>query len=509
MYEQSLVDYIKENTDEKGVFTASVLPDDSEHLASFFFGTDDSFYFTGLIEDKPADELLQAMQAYLENPAEHTKEQLRKYIAGIRVIEVYKSFLNDFSDLDYSTQVYDLAKELFYSTNNKQVLKFALLLFSYENLVHIRESDKTLWQDILTVAHCEEFTYFFIAAGYDNLRQLQSELWDIIFCCKNWGKIFALSEAVIDTEEHRLWCIENALDIDVDYPLLAVKIALECNLEEFLQQPQLPYNMYKGAANIITNFFELPEHYTQDDVEENFHISSIDTFALLSNFLRHSLPYSDTLQQLMPVVILENSLHELLGNDNWMILPANKCHELIAKCDNIIFHKDWHQDIENDLIGADGSLNYTVCDFAYRIDIDIWPEIFAYYCRNFKEINLFYYLLKTDNPLQINALFQEISKHLAYYLLDPRVLTLPMLYLRTHQGLSVNIIKAFLEAKSDYALVMALGVLSSWDPDLLNASICNALQEARKYTREEHLIAQIDCLLYRAQGIYLDSSGFN
>lgn len=506
---QSLFTYIKENTDTNGVFTASILPDDSEHLASFFFGTDDSFYFTGLIEDKPADELLQSLQTYLEDPNEQTKELLIQQITSTRIIEVYKSFLNDFSDLDYSTEVYELAQELFYSTNNKQVLKFALLLFSYESLLQIRETDKELWQDILTVAHCEEFTYFFIAAGYDDLHRLQSELWEIIFCCKNWGKIFALSEAEITTQEQKLWCIENALAIDVDYPLLAAKIALECDLEEFLRQPQLSYPMYKGAANIITNLFELQEHYTQEEVEESFHITSIDAFNLLNNFLHHSTMYADSLQQLMPVVMLENSLHKLLANDNWMLLPANQGHELIARCDSIIFQKDWHDDISNQLISPDGSINYTVCDFACRIGIDIWQDIFAYYCHNFREINLFYYLLKTEDSLQINALFKEIHKHLTYYLLDPRVLTLPMLYLRTHQGLSINIIRAFLEAKSDYALVMALGVLSSWDPDLLSDAICRSLQEARKYTEQENLIAQIDCLLYRAQGIYLDSSGFN
>lgn len=509
MHEQSLFQYIKANTDNNGVFTAELLPDESEHLAAFFLGTDDSFYFTGLIEDKPADGLLESFAGYLETPSPANKKLLLQRITSGQLVEIYKSFLNEFSDLDHSSQVYELAKELFYTTNNRQVLKFALLLFSYEELPHIKNNDPELWQDILTVAHCEEFTYFFIAAGYDCLQQLQPELWEIARCCKNWGKVFALSEVTISTGEQKLWCIGNALDIEVDYPLLSAKIITECDIADVLQQSQLTYSLYKGAGNIINNFFALPEHYPLEEVEENFNIRQLDIFTMLQNFLHHGKNYTQSIASVMPLLILENNLHNLLQYDAWMILSANQCHELIAQCDKIIFHKDWQPDIHRQLINDSGQLDYPVCDFACRIGVDIWDKLFAYYCKHLEDINIFCYLLKTDDWQKINMLFARIRDHLAYYLLDPRVLTLPMLYVRDHSGFQADIVIEFLRSRSDYALVMSIGVLSSWQPDDLTAAICLALQEAKKYTKQEKLLSQIDCLLYRAKGIYLDSSDFN
>ncbi len=502
----SLLEYIKQNIDDNDIFTANTLPDDPEFAPPFYLGTADSYYYTGIVEDQPADHLLHALTQYLNLPNQENLTFLEKTIKEKPLVEFHSDFLSKFNYEPHEEALFELAENFFYHTSDRNIFKFAFLLFYFTGLTKIRDHYPVLWDDILSAARCEEFTYFFIIAANNDIAELQDELWDLAYCTKNWGRIFALGEVAIENNDQRLWCIEHAMDNDVSFPMLSIKILSECDLLGILQDQYINPQLLKGTSLLLINFTELLTQLKREEIEENYNLSMLNLPLLLEKYLAHAKSSFTEPEQMIHILLLSQNLRTLAENEEFTYLSANQYQKFIALCDKIAYFKDWSKDIHEKLFNQDGSINYTVLEFATRIEADVWEETFVYYSEHYQESQLFTFLLQDDSSQRIRQLLAEIEKHIAYYLVDPLKLTAPMLYLRENPGQGLNIIDAALLSKSDYALIMVTSVLSSWPLQFITKAIYENLKEARKYTSVDNITQVIDNLLYHYQlynaGVY-------
>lgn len=499
MTQKNLLEYIKLHLDENDVFTAQTLPDVPDLPETFRLGTADSLYYTGIVDDSPADELLAAFRTYLQNQNNETRQELENILTDCNLTAIHKDFLNSFDLSEYNHQVFNIAQNLFYNAEKRNILKFALMLFAYEGLLNIKENDPVLWEDILTAARCEEFTYFFIVAGHHELAELQEELWDIAYCTKNWGKIYALGEVVISSREQQLWCIESAMDVEVDFPLLSVKILDECNLLSVLEQNSISYPLYRGSLLLLINFTLLLTQFSKAELEENYNLASINLPALLARLFHHAREHASEAEHIIHLSMLSGNLNALAEDEAYTYLSANQYHNFIAACDSIIFSKDWSDEVQQQLFNADGSLNYTILDLGTRLNIDIWDRVFDYYCNHYTETKVFSYLFQTYNDDKIKKLLDKINQHLIYYFSEPTALAAPMIYLSHAPGEGINLINSLLSQKIQYPILIGASILINWPAEYLTEAIYNNLKEARKYVDTEDAIQLVDYLIYRYQ----------
>ena len=481
MTKESIFSYIKKHLDADGCFTSPTLPDASATEVVYLLGDEDGYYFTNGIpkEAGAADKLLQELRAYAAFPTEENLRQIESTLSGLIMIEILYDFSAKFTNDDYNNNMLLLARELFYNSSCRQAVKLAYLLLSCEGLTNIRQHKPDLWRDMLLVARCEEFTYYFILSARSELPQLQAELWEIIYHTKNWGRIFALDEAIITTKEQKLWCIANAMDTTAAYPPLSVKIILDCELSRELAAANISYAMFHGAACILLNFLEVLASYDLHKMENLFPVSQVDLPPLLHNFLRHAQSHADAPHKLLPIIYISEHLQQLIEEQNWSHLTANQAHSFLAACDRLIYQRSWKAEITSQLLQKDGSINHELCDFAQHLQLDIWQPVYDYLTQHPQDSELFSYLFSCGSPSQADALLLLIEQNIAYYSFYPLALLTPLAYLKDHPGRGGSLLLKLLQSGNEILIGMAYHVLRNWNLSELTLPLKQAIIKAQ------------------------------
>ena len=100
---------------------------------------------------------------------------------------------------------------------------------------------------------------------------------------------------------------------------------------------------------------------------------------------------------LIGIINISIGLQKLITDSNWAALPSNASHELVSRCEKLIYSRDWYEEVQAQLFKEDGSVNYTTAEFAFELDIDIWERLFDYLKQHPLESALFPYLLGFEN----------------------------------------------------------------------------------------------------------------
>ena len=143
----------------------------------------------------------------------------------------------------------------------------------------------------------------------------------------------------------------------------------------------------------------------------------------------------------------------------------------------------------------DDEVNYTLCDLAVEMEIDIWQQLFDFWKKHPMEIELFPYLLSYEGSDRSKQVLKYISRHLPEYSIDSGSLLVPLRYLAIHPGEGEAIVCAALTSIYDLTRGIACGILDEWPPELITPAIRNALMEGRKLSNNDVVTARIDCLL--------------
>ena len=493
--QETIYNYVITHLDEHGRFTETTLCDATYETIPRPLGSEDAFYYSTTIESNIplAQQLAETLRAYITEPEQSNLSALYKLLNGQVFAAYCDPFIEAFPAENTNISVYELARRFFYNAQNREQVKFALLLFGLHGMKNICETEPELWQNMLKVAHCEEFTFPFLLACRISHFTPQSAVWELIRCTNGWGKVFAISDCKCQDIDEQLWLLENGTDLSVEYPPLSIKFIQETHLEDLLED-ELTYAQYKNAVIIVGNYLILLNHTPIKNIEENFNITSINLNKLLTLILKQAELHIQHPEDMLDMISYAETLRSLAEDNNLSQLSQNQCQLLIAAFENIIYSKDMTGEITANLI-KDDTVNYTLCDLAVELEMDIWPQLFEYWKKHPLEIALFPYLLSYENAGRPQQVLKFITRHLPEYSVEASSLLVPLRYISLHPGQGETIICSALTSIYDLTRGIACSSLEEWAPELITPAIRDALMEGRKLSNNDLVTARIDCLL--------------
>ena len=504
--QQSLYDYIKQHIDEDGVFTERTLPDGNDYVNIVEPGQTDAFYYTADMPSSPEDAstLNKDLRAYLAEPSVSNHQQLYKHLKDMSMAEYADPFIAAFDSDDMNETAFNLARRLLYNARHREPLKFAILLFGLYGMQHIEEEDPELWRDLVTIAHCEEFTFAFLYSCRVTNYISQKAVWELLGCTKGWGKVFAIIDCQCPDADHRRWLLQNGPDIDVEYPPLSVKLIQATQLDKFLQQPVIDYPCYKSAIAILGNYMMLLLHYKPDAVRENYNLTDIDLYSMLKNLLHHALYLSVEAEDMLDMVTLATSLRNMQEDNTLYSLTPNQVNELIAACDKMVYSTNWEPIINSHLFEGD-QVNYQLADLAYELELDIWQQLYDFWLTHPMEYTLLPYLLSYEGGTRSDRVLARLTEQLPLYANDLHSLVVPLHYLRSHPGKGEPILCAALCSIYELLRSCACDVLEAWGPESLSTTVKEAIYDAMRSSTDDLVQARLTAIL---QGRKLDIEAF-
>ena len=504
--QQSLYDYIQQHIDEDGVFTESTLPDGNDYVNIVEPGQTDAFYYTADMpsSDEDASTILKDLRAYLAEPCISTYQKLYKDLKDMSMAEYADPFIAAFDQDDMNETAFSLARRLLYNARHREPLKFAFLLFGLYSMQHIEEEDPELWRDLVTTAHCEEFTFAFLYSCRVTNHISQKAVWELLGCTKGWGKVFAIIDCRCPDDDHRRWLLQNGPDIDVEYPPLSVKLIQETQLDKFLAQPVIDYPCYKSAVAILGNYMMLLLHYKPEAVRENYNLTDINLYGMLKNLLHHALYLSVEAEDMLDMITIATSLRNMQEDNALYSLTPNQVSELIAACDKLVYATNWEPIIASRLFEGD-QVNYQLADLAYELELDIWQQLYDFWLAHPMEYTLLPYLLSYEGGSRSDKVLARLTEQLTLYASDLHSLVVPLHYLRTHPGKGETILCAALSSMYELLRSCACDVLEAWGPDYLSTTIKDNIYTAMRSSTDDLVQARLTAIL---QGRKLDIEAF-
>lgn len=497
MSNKKLYKYIIENLDpEEECFTKETLIDEPHPTVPHPLGAEDAFW---LATNAPADEkganlVFRLLKEYRQYPDHLHKERLYKELSDRPVIAISEVLCDKLQELEITEDLVALARSFFYNAEHRGPLKFAYMLLGLYGAEAIKKEDAELWEDMVSVAQCEEFTHFFLfSCNLTNYKPLK-EIWRLIGCTKGWGRVFAIEAVACNDEAQELWLIEHGMEITVDYPPVALRILEVANLTKHLEEESISYRTFKGAADILNAFLVLLNQQSKGIIEESLNTALIKPVALLNNFIRHAKIYADKPENILKVLNLSYGLRNLLTNDNLCIISNNELELLIAKCDSITYARNWEAYIKEHLILKDG-INYELCDFACELDMDIWRELFDFLCEHPHEYQAMPYLFSYNDKNYQQMMLHFVEHNLSLYSLEETALLVPLRYLAHHPGEGERIIAAALTSPYDWPRGIACSVLNDWGPEYISEPVRETLKAALRLSNNAVVTARIEALL--------------
>ena len=497
MEKKSLYEYITENIDpEEQCFTQETLLDDPHPTVPHPLGAEDAFWFTS---DSPpyergAEEILKALDEYLQYPDQPHKQKLYKLLSDAPVIAVAEILCDKLNDREITDKYFYLARSFFYNAQHRGPIKFAYMLFGFYGMENIKDNDADLWEDLIKIAQCEEFTYFFLFACRISNLDIHKEIWRLIGCCKGWGRVFAIEEAKCEDEAQELWLIQHGLEIEVEHPPLAAHILEVANLPYHLEQEEISYRTFKGAAIIVNQFLILLNNYDENVLEANLNTATVKPVQLIQNLIRHAKQHATKPEDILQIVNLHYGLNNLLQNEDLAIIESNTLQVLMADCDSIIYAQDWQHYIENNLIDSD-EVNFDLCDFACELDMDIWKPLFDYFCEHPFNYKVMPYLFSYNDESYQKMALHAVEHNLNLYRTEEAALLVPLRYLAHNPGMGEQIIIAALTSLYDWPRGIACSALHEWGQEYLTPPLKNALKNALTLSNNPVVTARIEALL--------------
>ena len=504
--QQSLYDYIQQHIDEDGVFTESTLPDGNDYVNIVEPGQTDAFYYTADMpsSDEDASTILKDLRAYLAEPCISTYQKLYKDLKDMSMAEYADPFIAAFDQDDMNETAFSLARRLLYNARHREPLKFAFLLFGLYSMQHIEEEDPELWRDLVTTAHCEEFTFAFLYSCRVTNHISQKAVWELLGCTKGWGKVFAIIDCRCPDDDHRRWLLQNGPDIDVEYPPLSVKLIQATQLDKYLAQPVIDYPCYKSAVAILGNYMMLLLHYKPEAVRENYNLTDINLYGMLKNLLHHALYLSVEAEDMLDMITIATSLRNMQEDNALYSLTPNQVSELIAACDKMVYATNWEPIIASRLFEGD-QVNYQLADLAYELELDIWQQLYDFWLAHPMEYTLLPYLLSYEGGSRSDKVLARLTEQLTLYASDLHSLVVPLHYLRTHPGKGETILCAALSSMYELLRSCACDVLEAWGPDYLSTTIKDNIYTAMRSSTDDLVQARLTAIL---QGRKLDIEAF-
>ena len=487
----SLFLYVVEHIDSKGFYDGSPLPDNL--LREYTYGAEDAAMFHPKADDRNMEEakdIYLLLKEWLKHPTQQNKNNLYEKIYTTPQITVFFALAGQFLGEKLSYDLLHLAQEWFYTAKDREAVKFTYLICGLIGLDQVRKSfSEHLYNDLFTMARCEEFTIFLCLACQLSEIRPQKELWFLARHTQGWGKAITLLMLQYRTPAQRTWLLKKGPEMRIFWPALAPVIVNESALPRTLQQEEIPEDIYLAAANAIIMYliFLIPNENPEENPFEYSLMTpvQIPLEALLQDFLRHAETYATTPKNLLTIFAIKDRLELLATEKKGSTLTANAAQLLIGQCDALIYCKDWEPEIRASLFDSKGNLNSEMVEFAADLDIDIWPDVIKFYNDNPKDHTALRYLMFADAGGDVKRidtrrhLFLDCAEaHLKQYMEEEDLLVNFAHYLKDYPGEGEPLLQACLTSIYEHAIGMAALSVSAWPRDKVPVKIKKAVIQA-------------------------------
>ena len=218
MNPNSIFEYVKNNIDEEGRFASDVLPDDPMPTVPRPLGAEDAYYYTTEVpaDTEGAEQAVKLLKQHIAIPCLESKRRLYDHLTKIVVAGICDPFLEKFNAEELTPEAMELAEEFFYNSSHREPVKFSLLIFGLYGMESLKDTHPDLWEDLMTLARCEEFTFFFLYSCRATNFAPQEEIWQLLHCTNSWGKVYAINSAEFNTPGKQQWLIENGYDLSIN-----------------------------------------------------------------------------------------------------------------------------------------------------------------------------------------------------------------------------------------------------------------------------------------------------
>lgn len=491
----SIFQYVAEHLDEDGCYTPTTLPDEENATISRALGSSDSAVYTmnmpANMED--ASKLSKLLQLYSDEPLQPHREEIYHTVKTMCMAEYCDPLISVLDQEDINDVIYALARRFFYNAKDREPVKLAYVLLGVYGMQRIHNEDEEFWRDLVTMAHCEEFTFAFLYSCRIANFQPQKEIWELIGCTKGWGKIFAIIDCKCKDDAHRLWLLKHGIELDTEYPPISVKLLAETHLEAFLTSEHQS-EIYKNAITIFNQYLLMLVEYPAEEIFTNFNLAPIHLHNLATKLLQLAKTEIQKIEDRLDILTMSISLRRLAEQQNMTQIDINQCQVLIAECDKIIYTADLATEVENNIF-SEGQVNYAVCELAFETDIDIWPQLYAYWQEHLLETELLPILLSAADETRRQRIINDIERQLNVFDCKEDALLTPLHYLQDHPGYGERIICHALTGLYDWPRGAACAILESWDKKYINSNIRQALLIAHNLSHNELVTAHIESLL--------------
>ena len=496
----SLFLFVVDHIDSKGFYDASPLPDNL--MREYTYGAEDAAMFQPKIDEsnmEEAKDIYLLLKEWLKNPSQKSKNHLYEKIYTTPLITVFFALAGQLRGEKLSYDLLHLAQEWFYTAKDREAVKFAYLICGLIGLEQVRKSfSEHLYNDLFTMARCEEFTIFLCMACQLSEIRPQKELWFLARHTQGWGKAITLLMLQYRTPAQRVWLLKKGLELRIFWPPLAPVIIKESGLPRILQQAEVPEDIYLAAANVIVTYmiFLVPNQNPVGNPFENSLMMPVRIALepLLRDFLRHAGTYAKTPKNLLTVFAIKDRLELLAMEKKGAALTANAAQLLIGQCDALIYCKDWEPEIRASLFDKDGNLNSEMVDFAADLNIDIWPDVIRYYNENPKDHTALRYLMFAEaggDERRIDTrrhLFLDCAEaHLKQYMEDEDLLVNFAHYLKDYPGEGEVLLENCLTSIYEHAIGMAALSVSAWPRDKVPVKLKKAVIQAMQLNQNPYI----------------------
>ena len=496
----SLFLYVIDHLDKDGRYDGSPLPDNL--MREYTYGAEDAAMFRPKVNDRTMEEakdIYLLLKEWLKNPTQKNKNNLYEKIYTTPLITVFFALAGQLRGEKLSYDLLHLAQEWFYTAKDREAVKFAYLICGLIGLEQVRKSfSEHLYNDLFTMARCEEFTIFLCMACQLSEIRPQKELWFLARHTQGWGKAITLLMLQYRTPAQRTWLLKKGLELRIFWPPLAPVIIKESDLPRILQQAEVPEDIYLAAANVIVTYmiFLVPNQNPVGNPFENSLMMPVHIALepLLRDFLRHAGTYAKTPKNLLTVFAIKDRLELLAMETKGAALTANAAQLLIGQCDALIYCKDWEPEIRASLFDKDGNLNSEMVDFAADLNIDIWPDVIRYYNENPKDHTALRYLMFAEaggDERRIDTrrhLFLDCAEaHLKQYMEDEDLLVNFAHYLKDYPGEGEVLLENCLTSIYEHAIGMAALSVSAWPRDKVPVKLKKAVIQAMQLNQNPYI----------------------
>lgn len=492
--DHSLFLYVVDHLNSRGSYRGLSLPD--APYRPYSGGQEDVMLTNVLVQQddvQQASRIYLLLRSWMQHPEARTERELYRLVATSPMALFFQPLASLLRREKLPYTLLDLAQEWLYTASDREVLKFVYLLCGLIGLRQIRTVfSRNFYDDLFTLARCEEFTLYLCLACRLSDEAPQEDLWKVARHTSQWGRVLVTSLLEYDTPRKKEWLFRHSDNADSVLWLDEQGFLIEqCGLLQILSRPSLNEADYAKAGNLVLGYITsllprqgvpaemMPSAPSPDVIKPP--AVHVPLEPLLTQLLRHARTHCRHPEDLTFLNMLRMALESLSEQGTWSELSPNRCEEFMAQCDALLYAKDRKAEILQAL-HTRKRLPEKLLNLAQDLNIDIWDEVMAYvktHPQNMAGLHYLIYGITGPDLERRSSLFLDFfQRHLKPYMRQKELCFHLNAFLATAFGKGIPILAAFLTATDSGQRSGAAIVLRHWPPRCLDAELQQALRQA-------------------------------